>query len=133
MNCNYKEISSFKRIFEKLCLHDRVLCFNYLKSLKQWAVHPRKHFSLMPGRIFCVEPVLFRELCVLPNDTLQCRRWCSKMQPIDLKSSTLPLYSQPVHSNPSANCYVCRLIIIFANGMDPDQVGQNVGPRIYIV
>ena len=51
-----------------------------------------------------------------------------------VKHSTFePLRSQcqdqPTHSNSSANCDVCRLVIIFANGLDPDQLGQNVGPR----
>ena len=39
---------------------------------------------------------------------------------------------QPVHSNSSVNCDVCRLMIIFANGLDPDEIRQNVGPRIHI-
>ena len=58
-----------------------------------------------------------------------------RLEPATLRSrvkhpTTEPLGSQcqdqPTQSNSSANCDVCSLMIIFANGLDPDQLGQNV-------
>ena len=52
-----------------------------------------------------------------------------RLEPATLRSRVKHPTTEPLRSqcqDQPANCDVCSLMIIFANGLDPDQLGQNV-------